>query len=165
MTSLGVDGHWIGIHDGDLRALDMFKRHYSYRHRANGKRRGSNTFIGQGEKMVLLTATHDALFAWQRSITKRMDNQEGVCCSIFRNEGSVLSSVLIREAMELAWARWPSQRLFTYVRPSKIQSVNPGYCFKMAGWTQCGWNKDGRLTILEALPMKDNTIIEVEELG
>ena len=156
MAGLGIDGYWIGIHDGDLRALDIFKRHYSYRHRANGKRRGNNTFVGQGEKMVLLTATNDALFVWRRGFQKMwgMDNQEGICCSIFRNEGSILSSTLIQEAMELAWSRWPSQRLFTYVQPSKIRSINPGYCFKVAGWMQCGWNKDGRLMILEALPNK-----------
>ena len=70
MTGLGIDGYWIGIHDGDLRALDIFKRHYSYRHRANGKRRGNNTFVGQGEKMVLLTATNDALFVWRRGFKK-----------------------------------------------------------------------------------------------
>ena len=164
MISLGVDGNWIGIHDGDLRALEIFKRHYSYRHRANGNQRRHNTFIGQGEKMVLLTVTNDALFVWQRSTVQRLDNQEGVRCSIFRNEGSILSSTLIQEAMALAWNRWPSQRLFTYVQPSKIKSVNPGYCFKIAGWTQCGWNTNGTLIILEAYPMKNNTMIEMEKL-
>jgi hypothetical protein len=73
-------------------------------------------------------------------------------CSIFRNEGPLRSSDLILEAEQLAWRRWPGQRLFTYVWPAKVKSVNPGYCFKMAGWQQCGRNKDGRLIILEKLP-------------
>jgi hypothetical protein len=149
---LGIDGHWIGVHDGDLRALAIFKRHYSYRRRASGQPRGSPTFIGQGEKLVLLTISTDALFVWQRSTVQRMDGQEGIRCSVFRNEGPILASELILEAEGLAWQRWPGQRLFTYVWDAKIASVNPGYCFKMAGWRSCGRNKDGRLTILEKLP-------------
>ena len=34
------------------------------------------------------------------------------------------------------------------VNPRKIGSVNPGYCFKKAGWSQVGMNKDGRLILL-----------------
>jgi hypothetical protein len=161
--SLGIEGYWIGIHDGDYRAFDIFKRHYSYRYRT-GMTRGNKLFVGQGEKMVLLTQTCDALFAWQRNTTPRLDTQEGICCTIFRNEGKILSSVLIREAMELAWSRWGNRRLFTYVQPSKIKSINPGYCFKMAGWKDAGWSKGGKL-ILEAFPLEAKTIIEIEEIG
>ena len=76
--TLGIDGHWIGVHDGDPRALAIFKRHYSYRRRAHGQARGSPTFVGQGEKMVLITADCKALFAWQRSVIERDDHQEGI---------------------------------------------------------------------------------------
>jgi hypothetical protein len=79
-----------------------------------------------------------------------------VNCAIFRNEGQRLSSDLILAAEEMAWRRWPGERLFTYVWDAKVKSVNPGYCFKMAGWTSCGRNKDGRLTILEKWPVKKN---------
>ena len=150
--SLGVDGHWIGVHDGDQRALAIFKRHYSYRRRTGGQARGNPTFVGQGEKMVLLTIDCKALFTWQRSTIARNSGQHGVNCTVFRNEGPVRSSDLILEAEALAWQRWPGQRLFTYVCPAKVKSVNPGYCFKMAGWKQCGRNADGRLIILEKLP-------------
>lgn len=102
--------------------------------------------------MVLLTATEDALFVWRHMLRPDLGGQEGVACSIFRNEGSVLSSVLIREACELASRRWPGLRLFTYVADAKIRSTNPGACFKKAGWRACGRNADGRLTILELLP-------------
>jgi hypothetical protein len=30
-----------------------------------------------------------------------------------------------------------------------------GYCFKQAGWRACGRNADGRLTILELLPVAE----------
>jgi len=151
ILSLGGEGHWATVHDGDSRALAIFKRHYSYRRRAHGQARGSPTFVGQGEKMVLLTLDVSALFVWQRSTVERRDEQKGIRCSVFRNEGSLLSSSLIEEACQLAWARWPKQRFFTYVWDSKVKSVNPGYCFKMAGFKPCGRNKDGRLTILERL--------------
>ena len=149
MDSIGVDGYWMPIKDGDARARYLYLRHYSAAHYKDNRRR--TLFVGPGEKMVLLTQRCDALWVWRKSIT-RDDGQEGVNCAVFRNEGDVLSSDLIREAMSLAWTRWPSQRLFTYVAGTKIKSVNPGYCFKMAGWTQCGYNKSGTLTILEALP-------------
>ena len=155
MQPLGIDGHWIGVHDGNPQALELFKRHYSYRRRASGQPRGSPTFIGQGEKLVLLTVDAKALFTWQFSTVTRMDNQPGVRCGIFRNEGPIRSSDLILEAEELAWQRWPGQRLFTYVWGQKVKSTNPGYCFKMAGWKTCGRNKDGRLTILEKLPHEE----------
>jgi hypothetical protein len=45
-----------------------------------------------------------------------MAGQRGVNCAVFRNESSVLSSELIREACGLAWTRWPGERLYTYVR-------------------------------------------------
>ncbi|MDR1160049.1 MAG: hypothetical protein LBK69_05415, partial [Syntrophomonadaceae bacterium] len=65
-----------------------------------------------------------------------------------RNESRILSSTLIKEAEEHAWRRWTGERLYTYVNPKKIRSSNPGYCFKIAGWTHCGFTK-GALVILE----------------
>ncbi len=78
----------------------------------------------------------------------------GVCCAVFRNESPVLSSELIREAEQLAWARWPHARLYTYVNPRKIKSVNPGFCFKRANWRECGHTAGG-LVILEKLPAEE----------
>ena len=174
MTGLGIDGHWIGIHDADPRVVTLYRRHYS----ANLKKDHSHGVGGQGAKLVLITPECDALFIWvthpailpipvnpdSRSLktqkrrdvggiqAKKHSLQDGILCSVFRNEGHILSSELILEAEELAWQRWPGLRLFTYVWDSKVESVNPGYCFKVAGWKTCGRNADGRLTILEKLP-------------
>jgi hypothetical protein len=142
-----VSGHWLGVKDGDARARALYLRHYSARRYRDGRSR--TLFVGPGEKMVLLTLHRDALFVWRKFIS--MDGQEGVSCAVFRNESPVQSSVLIREAMALAWARWPGKRLYTYVNPRKVQSSNPGYCFKCAGWRKCGTTKKG-LIILECLP-------------
>lgn len=77
--------------------------------------------------------------------------QYGICCAIFRNESPILSSTLILEAEQHAWARWPGQRLYTYVNGAAIRSTNPGYCYLKAGWSKCGATKSG-LVILEKLP-------------
>lgn len=151
-----IDGNWLAVRDGDARARALYLRHYSSK-----KSRGDNPtgfvygnharFIGPGEHLVMLTHDARALFSW-RAQRYRQDGQQGIECTIFRNEGAGLSSELIREACELAWLRWPGERLYTYVEDSKVASANPGYCFLMAGWRRCGRNADGRLTILERLP-------------
>lgn len=38
--------------------------------------------------------------------------------------------------------------MLTYVWDRKIRSVNPGYCFKRAGWSAVGRSADGRKTLL-----------------
>jgi hypothetical protein len=57
--------------------------------------------------------------------------------------------------MSIAWQRWPGERLYTYVNPRKVKSENPGYCFKVAGWTTCGTTKWRKLTILETYATED----------
>lgn len=99
---------------------------------------------------MLLTRCARALFVWRRFQSR--DGQEGVNCSVFRNEGAGRSSDLIQAADRIAWQRWPSERHYTYVNPYKVLSANPGYCFLMAGWRRCGITKWNRLLILERLP-------------
>lgn len=151
-----LEGYWFSVLEDDARALAIYLRHYS-----SSKARGSRApiplrgnaakFVGPGASMVLLSAASDALFVWRKQ-DYRKDEQIGVECSIFRNEGHVRSSDLIREADALAWSRWPGERHFTFVDDAKVRSINPGACFKRAGWKACGRNADGRLTILEILP-------------
>ena len=157
MTALTVTPWtWLSVPDGDDRARGVFNRHYSRRHYKDGRK--PRLFVGPGEKMVLLTQNCQALFVWRKFISD--DGQEGVNCAVFRNEhgGGCInsqhehcSSNLIIRAVELAWQRWPGERLYTYVDGRKIRSANPGYCFKRAGWEKCGASKGG-LTILELLP-------------
>jgi len=140
--------NWIPVRDGDDRARALYLRHYSARKYRDGRPR--RKFVGPGEYIVLITIKCDALFIWRKFISG--DNQSGVNCACFRNEGEILSSDLINEACELAWIRWPGERLYTYVADAKVKSVNPGYCFKQAGWRFCSRNKSGKLSILEILP-------------
>jgi hypothetical protein len=136
---------WVVTVDGDDSARAIFDRHYSRYHYADGRR--PMLFVGPPEKLVLLRHDARALFVWRRFISA--DGQQGVNCAIFSNEGSELSSQLIREADALADARWPGERHYTYVAPTKIRSVNPGFCFKAAGWRLCGVTKRRKFVILE----------------
>ena len=143
--------HWFGVVDGDPRAVGLFHRHYSCTNRkADHVRYG---FSGNGESMILMTQDCLALFAWRKQ--KLNDaGQSGIECTVFRNEGQILSSELIKEADELAWQRWDDARHYTYVNPKKIRSTNPGYCFLEAGWGKCGTSKKG-LVILEKVRRLD----------
>jgi hypothetical protein len=141
---------WIAIRDGDDTARELFKRHYSFRPYADGRK--PTLFVGPGEKLVLLTADALALFVWRKFLCG--GDQQGVNCSVFRNEGPRLSSEWIIEAEDIAWQRWPGERLYTFVNPRRIQSSNPGWCFICAGWSPCGVTKWNRLRILEKLPVE-----------
>ena len=138
---------WIFAKDGDPNVRKIFDGHYSRRRYIDGRR--PKLFVGPGEKIVLRTARCDAIFVWRKFISG--DNQDGVNCMLFRNEGPILSSTLILEAEGIAWRRWPGERFYTYVDSRRVRSTNPGYCFLKAGWRKCGLTKVRKLTILEKL--------------
>lgn len=146
-----IDGNWLPSHRADPRGLALYKRHYSARKNAGQRGSRSLNFVAAGAPMVLLTRDCDAVFVWLKNTAERYDHQSGVCCCLFRNEGPVLSSVLIAEADALAWARWPGERHFTYVDPAAVRSSNPGWTFQCAGWRKCGRSRSG-LLLLERLP-------------
>lgn len=104
-------------------------RHYSRR------TIGARQFCYSGRKLVLRDTAGTVLFVWMwPDDALRMDDQTGFSCAIFRNESKRRSSEIILEAEQLATAKWGPNRFYTYVDASKVASVNPGYCFKMAGW-------------------------------
>lgn len=142
---------WFVVRDGDERALGLYLRHYSAgraRAKLSAHVRGNHArFVGPGEQMVLMTSCARALFVWRRQ-QYRADGRKGVECVIFRNEGAGLSSELIAEACDMAWQRWPDDRLWTFVSPTQIRSSNPGFCFKVAGFTYVGVSASG-LHVLE----------------
>ncbi len=149
-------GEWLPVSRTNPQLVGLYLRHYSasknvpegdYQAR---HRRYQHGFAGNGSDQSLLTVNGTAGFVWLYNSVERLDHQKGIMCTFFRNEGEYLSSDLVREADEIAWRRWPDHpRHFTYVWDEKVRSVNPGFCYKQAGWKTCGRNKDGRLTILE----------------
>ena len=143
---------WIEVRDGNPTAETLFRRHYS---RRPGERKKRGLIFGPGEKLLLISPDACAMFAWRKE-KFRADKQQGVNCAVFRNEGSGLSSTLIRAANALAWSRWPGERHFTFVDAAKTsrrrgrRSV-AGACFIHAGWRPCGKTERG-LDILEIVP-------------
>jgi len=141
--------NWYAIKDGDPRGRAMLNRHYSIN--PDTIARKPKLFIGPGEKMALMTSDSLALFVWRKYIDDT--GQKGVNCAVFRNEGPLLSSMLILEAEQIAWGRWPGERLYTYINVDKIRHKrDPGRCFRKAGWKQCGYTKGG-LLILYKVPV------------
>lgn len=146
-------GEWEEFRDGHPIALEMYERHYSAYQYKDGRER--KLLVGPGQKLVLLSRDRDALFVWRKFIDD--SGQTGVNCAVFRSERSgdgddyTRPSELIKEAMAIAWLRWPGERLYTYVDPDQVRSANPGFCFLRAGWNRAGETKGGNL-VLEALP-------------
>ena len=137
--------YWYLTSDGDEYCLELYERHYSCKTYADGRKR--KLFVGPGEKLVLRTWEADAMFVWRNFVDD--SGQQGINCAVFRNESQAQSSKLIQEADAIADAVWPNQRHYTYVNAQKIKSVNPGYCFKKAGWRECGMTKVNKHIILE----------------
>lgn len=141
---------WYLTKDGDRSCLDLFRRHYSCRNRSG------RIFAGPGDRIILRTDQADALFVWRHE-RFRSDDQEGINCSVFRNESSYRSSKLIRQADAIADHVWPGCRHYTFVDPKNVRSSNPGFCFIAAGWRRCGYTKNG-LLILEENAMKQRIV-------
>jgi len=139
---------WIPIKDGDPTGMSIFMRHYTAR-----EHRKVFQFIGPGEKEAFITPDANALFVWRKFISDA--GETGVNCAVFRNEGTELarSSELIKKANELAWERWPGERLYTYVDPGKVRHKrDPGRCFLRAGYRKLDrTTKSGKL-IFEIFP-------------
>lgn len=116
---------------------------------------GSKTFTGVGQEIVLLS--DDGLAVWavvrQRHFAPAgspthtgmadVDNPRPRVWRnmLFRNLGPQLSSDLIKSAVCETYKRWPvkygdfpSESLRTEIDPAAVNSRNPGYCFKCAGF-------------------------------
>ena len=136
---------WMHMLDGDASCRAIFDRHYSRYVYADGRR--PKLFVGPGEKIVLMQADGLALCVWRKFISD--DGQTGVNCAIYRNESDRTASTMLKDAMRIAWERWPGERLYTYVNPRKVRPTiersRPvwGWCFYKAGWHFCGLTSKG----------------------
>lgn len=127
-------------HRADSELAVLADRHYSR------QLIGSRQFVAPGRNLVYRDREGLCVFVWLWQFPEfRDDNEEGYCCAMFHNESPRLSSEIILEAEEMASKEWGPNRLFTYVKPSAILSVNPGFCFKQAGWRFVRSSKDKHL--------------------
>lgn len=110
---------WYLTKDGDKSCLALYERHYSAYQYQDGRPRYQ--FVGPGAHIVLRTAAADAMFVWRKYIDKTIPTQTGVECAVFRNETSILSSELVRQADAIADHCWPGERHYTKVNQEKVR--------------------------------------------
>lgn len=139
--------YWEIGHKAERGCVALADRHYSRR------KPGSPQFMPPGQTLVLRMP--QAVWGWWRphpsSGLVQMNGLDGWTCTIFRNESSVLSSLLVLDAERaLAWSGHSCgpAGMLTYVFDSRIRSSNPGCCFKKAGWKRAGMSADGKKTLL-----------------
>lgn len=120
-------------------AAALADRHYS-REKIGSPQVGGPGYaiilVTPDERAVWISKRHDeALFEGRRSRTTA-DGFRGYRCAMFRNESGQVASDLIRAAVELTEREWglSPHGWMTYVDRTRVRSVNPGYCFKRAGW-------------------------------
>lgn len=151
---------WMVTHKGDRAGRALADRHYTR------QKPGTSSWTRNGQNLVLITPDEQALWCIHRpkpGKSTRMDHLDAWECTMFRNEGGALSSVLIRQAVEVCrmlalgefgcregvedWGEVPKDGLITYVNPAKVKSEIPGFCFRRAGWRNVGSAKDGKLML------------------
>lgn len=129
-----VEGHWVRVKRTNREARDLADRHYSR------QTPGAREFMGNGRTFVLLSL--DGCAVWGVIENQDPAGARRWRCSIFRNEGPVLSSTLIAEATTLTYQHWrrryhglPPVPLQTEVDPRRVRAKrDPGRCFLRAGW-------------------------------
>ncbi|SRR5258707_903378 len=107
-----------------------------------------------GQTIVLLA--DQAVWGWWRpdpaSGIRALNNLDGWTCTIFRNEGEILSSVLVLDAEQAiaeAGYNCGPDGMLTYVWRAKVRSQNPGCCYKKAGWRRIGVSADKKKDLLQ----------------
>lgn len=151
---------WCLSHRADRRALPLADRHY------NRQKPGTPQFVPPASCLVLLTPDADALWVTLAPIAEYVRHEWAGAwtCTLFRREPHCphLASDLIRDAV--AATRWrygdpPPQGFVTFINRSKTRSKrDPGYCYRMAGWSFWGRTKAG----LYALGLTATELLEVE---
>lgn len=140
-------GMWMVTHKGDVACRLLADRHYSR------QTIGHPMFARPGKNLVLKTPLADAVWVSWKGI--RDDGLDAWECTIFRNESKHRSSEMIRLAIQATIARWglpPKDGIITYVDADKVNSANPGYCFKMAGFKLIGRSRKRGLLLFQYLP-------------
>jgi hypothetical protein len=138
--------NWHLSHRADPRALPIADRHY------NRQKPGTPQFVPPGRCIVLLTENADALWvtSWPFAEFVKHKWAGAWVNSIFRNESSVQSSVLIREAIAASRSLWPDadREIVTFIDRTKVRKKRDfGRCYRRAGFEVAGETKGGLLVL------------------
>lgn len=133
---------WRLSHRADKEALPIADRHY------NRQKVGSPQFVPPGRCVVLLSDCKRALWVTSWPFAEYVKHQWAGAWvnSLFRNEGTGLSSEMILEAVAATRSLWtpPAMGLITFVDSSKVrQKRDVGYCYRVAGFEHVGFTKGG----------------------
>lgn len=138
---------WRVSYRADKRALPIADRHY------NRQKVGSPQFVPPGRCIVLLTQNADALWVTSYPFAEYVKHQWAGAwvCSCFRNEGAILSSTLITEAVAITHAIYktvPPLGMITFVNPAKVRRKRDfGRCYIKAGFERVGETKGGLIAL------------------
>jgi hypothetical protein len=144
---------WLPVKTSDWRLRALRDRHY-----AGGV--GGATVGQPGKRIAFVTFEGTAGWVSHWPKPEFIDHAfgEAFVCTLFRKECDGLASAMIESAMALTEARWgapPEGGWLTFVDPAEVESPNPGYCFKQAGFRPCGFTKDRHLLVLRREPVPE----------
>jgi hypothetical protein len=145
-----MDPRWQLADSCNVSGRRLADRHYSR------QKPGTPRFVPPGRCLTLVLPDGGAVWAtsWPFAEYVKHAWAGAWVCSIFRNESPHLSSDLITEAVAITrwyWPNVPVLGMVTFVDAGKVASVNPGYCYKQAGFRRVGYTKAG-LHALQLLP-------------
>lgn len=140
-----IRSRWLISHRFDADVLPLADRHY------NRQTPGAPQFAPPGRLLVLKTSALDAFWVTNWPEFAQHAWRGAWMCTAFRNEGPLLSSELIRDAVACTKAKFrapPSLGMVTFVDPSKVRRKrDPGRCFLRAGFRHAGATKSGLLAL------------------
>lgn len=125
---------WTVVQKADTRAVRLADKHYTR------QQPGTSQFTRPGKNLVLLSEKTDAVWVTWSGI--RDDGWNAWECTMFRNEGTYLSSHLIVLALGITvrvWGTPPEDGIITYVGEHLR-----GGCFYAAGFRKVGKSKSGK---------------------
>ena len=150
--------HWRLSHRADRTAVKIADRHYSR------QKIGTPQFVPPGRCLVLLADSALWVTSWPLAEYVKHAWAGAWICSCFRNEGPLLSSELICQAVAATRHRWPDVPSFgmvTFVDATKTRRKrDPGRCFRRAGFRHVGFTKGGLLAfqmLPEEMPSPEHT--------
>jgi hypothetical protein len=134
---------WLPSWRADPDARVLADRHY------NRQKVGSPQFVPPGRCLVLITEDKTAVWVTSWPIAAYVQHAWAGAWvnSLFRNEGSHLSSDLIRAAVQATKEHWPEMPelgMVSFVDAAKTRKKrDPGRCYRRAGWEHVGFTKGG----------------------
>jgi hypothetical protein len=140
---------WALSHRADDQVRPLADRHY------NRQKIGAKGFAPPGRCLVLKAPDSFWITSWPYPEYVMHAWAGAWINSAFRNEGAVLSSERIRDAVALTRARWPEPPglgMVTFVDARKTRHKrDPGRCYVRAGFRRVGFTVGG-LHVLQMLP-------------